>query len=171
MNKLIITVISALFLSATGMAMAQDTDKGPDKGPDKAAGKKSQRHHRGNQPTSAVEQLSRAIRKLDLSEEQKTSIHGVFKQLRTDIRPIMEEAKAGHHQLRVLTMAKEFDQTAVAALAEKEGDLAAQRMMLTSMAMSNALGYLTEEQRNQLDTMIAERKQRGKKHKERGKGI
>ena len=166
MNKLIITVISALFLSATGMAMAQDMDKDPGKAP----GKKGQRH-RGNQAMPAVEQLSRALRKLDLGEEQKTSIRAVFKQLRTDVRPIMQETKAGHEQLKALTRASEYDETAIAALADKEGDLVAQRVMLTSKALSNALGHLTEEQKIQLDTMMAERKQRGKKHKERGQGI
>jgi Spy/CpxP family protein refolding chaperone len=163
MNKLIITVISALFLSATGMAMAQDTGE--------AAGKKNHRHQRGNQAMPAVEKLSRALRKLDLSDEQKTSIHAIFKQVRADIRPLVKETKAERKQLKVLTMASEYDAPTIAAIAQKEGDLLAQRRMLTSKAFADALGYLTEEQRTQLDTMIAEREQRAKKHKQRGKGI
>ena len=163
MNKLIITAISVLFLAATGMAMSHDMDKGH--------GKKNHQQQRGNQTMPAVEKLSHALRKLDLSDEQKTNTRGVFKQLRSDIRPLMKETRAGHQQLKVLTMASEFDATAIAAIAEKEGDLVTQRVMLTSKALADALGHLTGEQRTQLDTMIAERQQRGQKHKEGGKGI
>ena len=60
------------------------------------------------------------------------------------------------------------DADAVAAIADKEGDLAAERIKLTGEALSQVLAMLTDEQRAQLDTMAAERqKRRGEKRQNR----
>lgn len=169
MNKLIISLASTFFLTAAGAALAQEADDSP--------GKKQHRQHHdkhkmaARQSGSPVEQLTRALRKLGLEDEQKASIKVVFKQLREDIRPIMEESKAGQRQLRELTMSRSFDATAATVLTTREGELTAQRMLLTSQAMADALGYLTDEQRDQLEAMKAERKQRGEKRKEHKQGI
>ena len=122
--------------------------------------------------------LMRAIRHLDLSEEQKLGIKAVMQGLKEEIHPIMQDMRTGHEQLRELVKAESYNKDAVALVAENEGDLAAQRIMLTSEALSNILAQLTEEQREQLDTMAAERKerasnrqgQRGGKNKSRSWG-
>ena len=111
-----------------------------------------------------MDHFTRALRRLDLSDEQKESIHATMQTMKTEIAPIMSETKAGHLQLKELIKADQYDEDAVADLAAKEGDLAAERMLIASKAISVMLDQLTDEQRIQLDEMAAARKERhGKK--------
>lgn len=162
MNKLIITVISTLLLTSAGTALAQGFYGGP--------GNKGQHQQRGMQAMPVVEQVMRGIRRLDLSDEQRESIRAVIQGLKTEVQPIMLEMKAGHLQLRELIKADSYDEDAVAALAEKEGSLAAERLMITSQALSEVLGHLTEEQRAELDEMAAERMARRGERRKAGAG-
>lgn len=161
MNKLMISVMTALLLAISGMAVAQDGGQGP--------GNKGQRSHRGMQaqPRTMMEGVMRAIKRLDLSEEQKEGIWATVHELRGELHPIMVEMKTGQRELRELVTSGSFDASAVAALAEKEGDLTGQRILLTSEAVANVLGQLTEEQRTELEAMAAERKQRAKGKRDR----
>jgi protein CpxP len=162
MNKLIITIVATLLLAVSGIALAQDFSGEP--------GRKGSRNHRGMQPMPLTDQLMRAIKHLDLSEEQKTNIKAVMQGLKEEVHPIMQDMRTGHEQLKELVKAEGYDEDAVALVAEKEGDLAAQRIMLTSEALSNVLAQLTDEQREQLDTMAAERKERARNHQEQRGG-
>jgi len=150
MNKLIITIITTILLTAAGTVFAQDNSGDP--------GKKGHRGQRGTQAMQVTEQLMRAFKRLDLNEEQKANIKAAMQNLKTEVHPIMLEVKAGHEQLKELIKAENYDEKAVAALADKEGNLAAERIILTGKALSKAFGYLTEEQRIQLDAMASERK-------------
>ena len=156
MNKLMISVMTAGLLAISGMAVAQDGGQGP--------GNKGQRSHRGMQapPRTMMEGVMRAIKRLDLSEEQKEGIWTTVHDLKGELHPVMMEMRNGQRELRELVTSGSFDEKAVAALAEKTGDLTAQRILLTTGAVANVLGQLTEEQRAQLDAMAAERKQRAK---------
>ena len=165
MNKLMISVMTALLLAASGMAVAQDGDPGP--------GNKGKRPHHGMQapPRTVMEGVMRAVKRLDLSEEQKEGIRATVHGLKGELQPVMAEMKTAQRELRELITSGSFDEQAVAALAKKQGDLTEQRIMLTSAAAANVLGRLTEEQRTQLETMAAERKQRAKgKRGGKGKG-
>jgi Spy/CpxP family protein refolding chaperone len=158
MNKLIITIVATLLMS--GSALAQDIGDGP--------GKKGQRHHQGMEFMPGMEKLTRAIRHLDLDEEQKAGVHAIMKGLREDVRPIMQEMKAGHMQLKELVKAESLDEQAVAAVAETEGLLAAERIKIAARAMSEIFALLTDEQREQLEAMAAER---GQRHTEKRGGF
>ena len=172
MNKLIITTVATLVLAAAGASFAQDFSGDP------RPGKKGQRQHHGVQPAPMIERLMRAIRHLDLSEEQKLGIKAVMQGLKEEVHPIMQDMRTGHEQLRELVKAESYNTDAVALVAGNGCKLASQRIMLTSEALSNILAQLTEEQREQLDTMAAERKerasnrqgQRGGKNKSRSWG-
>ncbi len=160
MNKLIITIITTLLLTAAGTALAQNYSGEP--------GEKGRHHQRGPQGMPVVHQLMRGLKRLDLDDEQRASIEAVMQGLKAEVRPIMQETKAGHLQLKELIKADTYDEEAVAALAEKEGELAAERVMLSSKAMSEAFGQLTDEQRVQLAEMAEERNERrGERHKQR----
>ena len=164
MNKLIIAIVTTLLLTASCVALAQE-HKSP-------AGKKGQRGHRGMPPMPVVEQLVRATRHLDLADEQKAGIRVVLQDMKTEVRPLMEEMKAGHVQLRELVKAEVYNEQAVAAVAEEEGKLAAERVKIASHTMSKILAILTAEQREQLETMAAEHKaRRGEKHRRGVKDI
>jgi len=163
MNKLMISLTTALLLTISGMAMAQDGAPGP--------GNKGQRPHRGMQapPRTMMEGVMRAIKRLDLSDEQKEGIWTTAHELKGKLHPVMVEMKSGQRELRALITSGSFDEKAVAALAKKEGDLTEQRILLTSEAVSNVLGQLTEEQRTKLEAMAAKHKQRAKGKGKRGR--
>jgi len=152
MNKLIITTVATLLLTASGIALAQDLDGRP--------GKKGQRHQRGMPAMPAVEQLTRAIKHLDLNDEQKASIHTILQGMKAEFRPIMHQTQAGHVQLKELIKSDNYDEQAVATLAEKEGELAAERMKIAARAMSEVFSQLTAEQRTELTAMADKRQQR-----------
>lgn len=158
MNKLAIIMITTLLLTATGTALAQDFDGKP--------GRKGQHHQRGMKAMPVVEQFMRSLKRLDLSDEQKDSIKTVMQGLKADVRPIMKEMKTGHVQLKELIKADNYDEQAVTTLAEKEGMLAAKRLMMTSRALSDIYSLLTDEQRAELDTMAAKRQQQREERRE-----
>lgn len=163
MNKLMISVMTAGLLAVSGMAVAQDGGPGQD------PGNKGQRPHRGMQaqPRTMMEGVMRAIRRLDLSEEQKEGIWATVHDLKGELHPVMVEMKNAQRELRELITSGTFDAQAVAALAKTEGDLTEQRTLLTSVAVADVLGQLTEEQRAQLEAMATERKQRAKGKRDR----
>lgn len=170
MNKFMISVMTAGLLAISGMAVAQDGGQG-------APGNKGQRSHRGMQaqPRTMMEGVMRAIKRLDLSEDQKEGIWATVHQLRGELHPVMMEMKSGQRELRELVTSGSFDASAVAALAKTEGELTEQRILLTSQAVANVLSQLTGEQRAELEAMAAERKQRvqgkrDRKGKRGGKG-
>lgn len=154
------TIFTTLLLGAAGTALAQDPEAGP--------AKQNRHHQRGGESIPAVDQLMRAIKKLELSEEQKASIKDIMHGLKMETRPLAKEMRAGHEQLKELIKADSFDEAAVTALAEKEGALAAERLIVSSRAMSKVFAQLTDEQRAELETMAEERAEmRAEKRKQR----
>ena len=162
MNKLtkmmIGTTITALLLTATVTAFAQDSYGEP--------GRKGQHHQRGPQANPLVGQMMRGLRQLDLTDAQEESIKTVMQGLKAETRPIMQEMKAGHLQLKELIKADSYDEKAVAALAEKEGEMAARRLQIAGRAMSEVFSLLTDEQRAELDAMAAERQEKRTQRRE-----
>jgi len=151
MKPLMKTILAATFLMSAGTTFAQDNDfdRG-DRGP---------RAQRGMPGMPIVEQIVRALHRLDLSDEQKENIRAAMRDLRVDAGPIMDEIKAGHKQLRELITAAEYDENAVAEVAAKEGNLTTERLVIASRTSATILAYLTDEQRAQLDEMAAQRQQ------------
>jgi len=148
---------------SASMAMAQ--------GPGDGAGKKARHRQGGMQAIPVVERIMHAIKQLDLDEEQKAGVKAVMQGLKEDVRPLMHETRTNHEQLKDLVKAINYDEDAVAVLTKKEGDLAAQRLMLTSLALSDVYKLLTREQRDELEAMAAQRQERrsGMRQK-KGKG-
>lgn len=162
MNKLIITGISTIMLIASGTVLAQDEFTGERE--------RNVKQQRGMQSMPVVSLLMRAVRHLDLSDEQKVAVKEVMHGLKVDMRPVNGEMKANHLQLKDLITADTFDENAVALLAETEGKLAADRLMITSRAISDIYAQLTDEQRVELKTMATERKARMGERRQKRKG-
>jgi len=152
-TRITITLLSLMLLSLAGTALAQETAHGH-------AGK-GQHHGRANFPMPVVDMMMRAVRHLDLSDEQTESIKGIMKSLKSDERQLTKEMRSGQEQLKGLIKADTFDEEAVADLAEKEGALTTRRLILASKAMSQVYAQLTDEQRAQLERMAEERAERG----------
>ena len=151
-NMMTGTILITIVLAYMGTALAHDpvTDSAN-------AAKKGRHHQRGNQPMPGVERMMRGIMHLDLSDEQRANFKGIMQGLKAEERPLAKEMKSGHEQLKELIKAESFDEQAVVALAEKEGALAAERMIIASRAMSEVYAQLTDEQRAELETMTVGR--------------
>jgi len=162
MYKLMMTTMAGILLLVSGLVLAQDDFYGDRE--------RNQKHRRGMQAMPVVSQVMRAVRHLDLSDEQKSAVKEVMQGLRKESRPIMVEMKANHILLRDLIKAENYDEAAVAALAEAEGKLAAERLVITSRALSDVYAQLTEEQRAELETMAAERRERMSERRQKRKG-
>jgi len=159
MNKFLITIIATVLMAGTGSVFAQN----PDDGSEKSGHQKNRLHHqRGMRDTPALDQLMRALRRLDLSDEQKANTRAILEVMKAEIHPIMAEMKAGQSELKELIQSTDFDEDAIRVLAEEAGDLTAERIMITSLAMSRVMDELTDEQRAELDAMTAERKEKRK---------
>ena len=163
MTKLIITIISTLLLTTSSVALAQN--------PDSNFGDRGKHQQRGMQGNPFVEQVMRGIKRLDLEEDQRASIRAIMKTLKAESRNLMEQTRVGHMQLRALITAENYDQAAVAALAEKEGQLATERTILSSRALSEIYAQLNEEQQAELNAMaterMAKRAEKGERRKQR----
>lgn len=166
MQKFIQTILASSLLIFAGTGLAQNDDTTPRHS---GQGKFGPGGQRGMQGMPVIEHFTRAMRQLDLSDEQEESIRAVMQRLKTDVRPVMGDMKASQMQLKELIKADDYDENAVAELAAKEGDLAAERIILSSKAFAQMYGYLSDEQRVQLDEMAATRMhRRGEKRRHRG---
>lgn len=146
------TILVTLLMTAVGSAMAQE--------PVKEYGKKRMQQQRGHQAVPGVERMMRAIRHLDLSETQKFDIKAIMQGVKAENRQIAMEIRTGHEQLNELIKADVFDESAVATLAEQEGALAAERLIITSRAMSQVYALLSDEQRAELEVMAEQRREK-----------
>ncbi len=151
-TRITIILLSTMLLGLTGAALAQ--------GPAHEHGRKGQHQPRENFPMPVVDMTMRAVRHLDLSDEQTASIKEIMHALKSEERQLTREMKSGQAQLKELIKAETFDEAAVAELADKEGTLTTERLILASRAMSQVYAQLTDEQRGQLETMAAERAER-----------
>jgi protein CpxP len=160
MNKLITTIMTSLLLTIAGLTLSLDAYGEP--------GRKGQhqQRERGMNAMPVIDKVMHAIRRLDLDEAQRDSIRVIMQDLKAGVHPLMQETKAGHLELKELIKADTYDEDAVAALAEQEGALASERLVITSKALSDIFSQLTDEQRDQLETMAEERhERRGERHK------
>jgi protein CpxP len=158
-NTISRTILSTLLICFMGTALAQDPTAEPTR--------KGHKQQRGNQAMPVAASMMRAIRHLDLSDEQKTDIKVIMKDLKVEERQLTRGTKPGQEQLKELIKADSFDEEAVAALAEQEGALAAERLIITSRALSEVYAQLTDEQRAELETMATQRA--AKRAEKRGK--
>ena len=160
MNKRIsISLLMAVILLAASTASAE---RGPS-------------HDRMNQRpggefgTQVIEHLTRAIRRLDLSDEQRESIRNDLKGLRTSLKPTIKELHQGRKELHGLVTADSYDADAVAAIAEHQGDLVAEISTIASGVAAGVLAQLSDQQRAELMAMGEERRTHRDGHREKMK--
>lgn len=164
MNKFMTTLIASVLLIAAGTVMAGGYGEQGKRG----------KHHRGDRGdctgSMMVEQFSRGLQQLDLSDEQKANVKVMMQDLRTQSQSIGDEMRGNHLQLREVIKADTWDESAAAQLAAKEGDLTAQRTLLTSKAMSGIYAQLTDDQRAELEAKTEERMERRSEWREKRQG-
>ncbi len=140
-----------------------------------AAAERGPRHDRMNQrgggPMGAqmIKHLTRAIRQLDLSDEQRESIRTDLKGLKESLRPLIKELHQGRKELHGLVTADSYDAGAVAALAEQQGKLSAEITTLANGAAAAVLAQLSDKQRAEMKAMGEERRAHRAGHREKKK--
>ena len=152
-------LLAGLFLAGSSMAAERDH-------------RMDRNHQRGDAGvgTQAIEHLTRAIRHLDLSDEQKDAIHAELKGLRESVKPLAREVHEGRKALHGLITEEFYDAEAIAVIARNQGDLTTEITMMVSGAASAVLAQLSEEQRMELERMREERSaHRPERHEKDGK--
>jgi protein CpxP len=115
----------------------------------------------GFDPVSTVHRhLAGAVKRLDLSDDQRSAVRAIFEDNRDDLRANMEASHAVRKELQALLMADTLDEDALAELAGREGELAEERVLLGAGLASQVLAELDPDQRAELQAMRAEREER-----------
>lgn len=133
MNKtpILAAILLALFIALP--AAAQQTTAGPDQ----------------------VDQLAQLI---DLSEEQKTEIRDILKDMQAEISALEGEARAVQQQLQA-QVGPDYDEAAIREHAEKLGDLTGEMTALSVLLQAKVESVFTEEQRQTLQEKMLEQRQ------------
>ena len=84
--------------------------------------------HRGGPEIGmqVVEHLRKALHRLELSDEQREAIHGEVRGYREGLGPLIKELHAGRAELHGLITSEGYDEEAVAALADRQGEVTAE---------------------------------------------
>ena len=116
-------------------------------------------HERGGPAgMEVIQHLTRALRRLDLSEEQQLTVREDMHELRESLKPLMQEMHASRQALREKVIGNEYDGDTVAELAKAQGALTTRITLQVSEHVNSVLGILTEEQRAELKAMREDHK-------------
>ena len=105
-------------------------------------------------------ELSHAVQRLDLTETQQDAIRSLFEANREDMIANREASRTVREELQALLQQETLDQDALAELAEREGELAEERIMLGGNLASDVLAELDDTQREELAALRDERQER-----------
>lgn len=102
------------------------------------------------------------LRGLDLTDDQKAKVKGIFEASRASVEPIMKSMKENHEKLRAATANGSFDQAQVEAIAAEQGNLMAKLIVEKERAKSQVFAILTDDQKAKAATMREKREPRMK---------
>lgn len=118
--------------------------------------------------------MQRMLEQLELDEQQQAAVKAIMDANRDSIAAHQATAHGNRARLHSLLTAPGLDQDALAALAEDEGQLATERVMMFGQTASQVLGVLNEEQRASLRAMSkdmpAQMRKRARAHRGGGQG-
>ena len=97
--------------------------------------------------------IERMAEHLELTGEQRSKIESIVEETRPRVKAIREQMRDNRKQLRELAAADTYDKDAVRKLADAQGALKAEMIMLRSEQKSRVRSVLTEEQRNKMQAM------------------
>ncbi|MFN0141806.1 MAG: Spy/CpxP family protein refolding chaperone [Pyrinomonadaceae bacterium] len=153
MKKIIIGVLAAVVLTVGAVFVI---------------GQKS--FHRGHGRHGGM--MGKALRGLDLTDEQKAKVEEIRKAARTNIDPLLQQMRENRKQLVVLGTDGNFDQAKVEALAAEQGNISAKLIVEKEKGKAQIFAILTDEQKAKAAEMRSKFEERFKdgKPKEKRKG-
>lgn len=104
--------------------------------------------------------LGFALHRLDLTAEQRDRIHDLFSAQRDADRPLRDKMRALRDQRMKEPMPTTFDEAGVRARAEERAKVMVEMQVAHARLASQVLGVLTPEQRDELQKMRDERRER-----------
>lgn len=113
-----------------------------------------------------IQHLGKAVRRLDLSEEQRVAIRDEFSVFKENVKPLMQELHGGRKALHEVITSDTYDAEAAAEIAAQQGQLTAEIATLASDVAAAVLSRLDETQRAELQAMGEERRMRRETHRE-----
>lgn len=101
-----------------------------------------------------------ALKKLNLTDDQKAQVKQIFKQSFSQLKPQMQAVHQQRAAFEALTPDAAGYQQAAASLAQAEAAMTQARVTQGAATRAQIYNILTSEQKSQLATMRAERQQR-----------
>lgn len=114
-------------------------------------------HHRGFDPDRMLEHMAEA---LELTDSQRESIQETMQGQRDEMHALHEQMRANHREMRNLDPADPNYQSLSATLAQRQGELTTQMMLLRSQLHAELMGVLSEEQQAKLSELREQHAQR-----------
>lgn len=162
MNKmtksLLVTSLLVCSVGLVTIASAKSSGDGP------GYGRSSHHAGHGQCDHGKGRYLKRLARCLDVTDEQRAEFEAVMSKSRKQMAELRDEMRANRTQLRDLTRQAEFDEAAVRGMADRQGDLKAEMIVLRARQRSEIKALLTDEQIAQLDEMREGKHFRGHRH-------
>jgi Spy/CpxP family protein refolding chaperone len=97
--------------------------------------------------------LERLADRLDMTEQQRADTKAILDDSRQQMVKLREQMRENRVQLKNLAGKTDFDEAAVRSIADKQGDLKANMIVLRARQRHAMKAVLTDEQRVQLDDM------------------
>jgi len=97
--------------------------------------------------------VDRMAKKLDLSDDQRTKIEAIIKASKQQKSDQRDKMKANREQLKELTMQSPLNEAAVRTVADAQGDLKADMIVLRVQQRAKINAVLSDEQRAELQAM------------------
>lgn len=102
--------------------------------------------------------------KLDLTKAQKEKIHTIIAQERPKIKPLLQQLRAGHEQLRELRKSGPFNEKKVRAIAQGQANTLVNLIVERERVKSQIYAVLTPQQRAKAEKIRESWKARHFKH-------
>jgi len=119
----------------------------------------SARHHgMGEHKMHGPAPIMKLVQELDLSEQQEDGIDALMQQKRRQMRDTKKAIRNGRQALRDAAVAEPYNAVQVRELAESQGRLKTDMMLMRIDIQRQVRALLTDEQRTELDALRAERK-------------
>lgn len=116
-------------------------------------------HHRGG--------FGRIAEKLNLTDAQKEQVKNIMEASRAKVQPLKESMKANRQKMDAATANGQFDEAAVAAIAQEQATIGAQLIVEKERAKSQMFQILTADQKAQFQQFEAQMKNRFENRKNR----
>lgn len=104
--------------------------------------------------------IDRMAEKLNLSDEQRASMQAIVDESKPEITALREKMRDNRKQLKELAQTSPFNEAEARKLADAQGDLKADMIVLRMQQRSKMHDILTEEQRMQMKEMREKRHSR-----------